>query len=449
MGVILDKIYILCQYCLLFGFGCDKINRLNNRRYVMFKVKKEKSKVEVELTVDAKEWEEGVQKVYETSKAKFNVEGFRKGHAPRRVIEKTYGDSIFFEDTVEYFVNKTLSEVISKNPELEPVAMPTTKFESFTVEAGLKMKIIFEIVPDFTLCEYKGQTFKVHDSKVTDHDIEHAIHHLLEDHAKFESVDRAVKVGDSVLIDFTGYMDNVAFDGGAGQDYPLEIGSHTFIDTFEDQLVGHKKGDVVDVNVTFPENYQAEEFQGKKALFKVGIKDVREKVVPELTDKFIADTTEFETIEEYKKDVTAHIQDMKTKQQENEIQYVIRDYLLKNTNVEIPEVMVEDSVHAELHRLTDALKAYNVSVEDYLLQTGSNMEDYLKNSRMRTLEMLKIRYIYRKLLDESKIDLTAKEIKDAHKGAKDENEVVKRENDLLLDKLYAFLKENNKIEIIK
>ncbi len=415
----------------------------------MFKLKKENTKVEIDLSVDAKTWEEGVQKVYESSKGKFNVEGFRKGHAPRRVIEKTYGDSIFFEDTVEYFVNNTLNEVLEKNPELEPVAMPTTKFESFTIENGLKMQILFEIVPDFTLCNYKGQTFKVHDSKVTDHDLEHAIHHLLEDHAKFESVDRAVKVGDSALIDFVGYMDNVAFDGGAGQDYPLEIGSHSFIDTFEDQLVGHKKGESVDVNVTFPENYQAEEFQGKKALFKVTIKDVREKVVPEFTDKFVADTTEFETVEEYKKDLSAHIQGMKDKQHENEIQYVIRDYLLKNTKVEIPEVMVENAVHDELHRLSDALKVYNVSVEDYLLQTGSNMEDYLKNTKARSLEMIKTRYIYRKLLDENKIDLSAKEIKDAHKGAKDENEVLRKENELLLDKLYTFLKENNKIEIVK
>ncbi len=415
----------------------------------MFKIKKENTKVEVELEVDAKEWEDGVQKTYETSKAKFNVEGFRKGHAPRKVIEKTYGDSIFFEDTIEYFVNKTLNDVVNQNPELEPVAMPTTKFESFTVENGLKMKILFEIVPDFKLCEYKGQTFKVHDGNVNEHDIEHAIAHLLEDNAKYESVDRAVKVGDSALIDFTGYINNKAFDGGAGQDYPLEIGSHTFIDTFEDQLVGHKKGDVVDVNVTFPENYQAEEFKGKKALFKVAIKDVREKALPELNDKFIADTTEFETVEEYKKDLSAHIQDMKDKQHENEIQFVIRDYLLKNTKVEIPEAMVENAVNEELERLTNALKMYNVSVEDYLLQTGSNMEAYLKNSRERTLEMIKTRYIYRKLLEENKIDLTAKDIKEAQKLAKDENELVRKENEMLLDKLFAFLKENNKIEIIK
>lgn len=415
----------------------------------MFKVKKEKSKVEIDLSVDAKEWEEGVERTYEATKGKFNIEGFRKGHAPRKVIEKTYGDSVFFEDTVDYFVNKALQDALRENPDLEPVAMPTTKFESFTIDAGLKMKIMFEIVPEFSLCNYKGQTFKVHDNKVTDHDIEHAVGHLLEDHAKFESVDRAVKVGDNALVDFTGYIDGVAFNGGAGQDYPLDIGSHTFIDTFEDQLVGHKKGEVVDVNVTFPDNYQADEFRGKKALFKVTIKDVREKVLPELNDKFIADTTEFETVEEYKKDLTAHIQDVKNSQQQSELEYVIQDYLLKNTTIEIPDVMVENEVHEELHRLTDALKAYNISVEDYLAQTGSNMEAYLKNSHQTTLERIKLRYIFRKLLDENKIGLTANEIKSAQKGAKDENDVVRKENEIILNKLFAMLRENNKIEIIK
>lgn len=415
----------------------------------MYKIKKENTKVEISLTIDPKEWEEGVQKVYETSKSKFNVEGFRKGHAPRKVIEKTYGDSVFFEDTVEYFVNKTLNEVLDKNPDLEPVAMPTTRFESYTIDKGLEMKILFEIVPDFKLCEYKGQTFKVHNSKVTDKDIEHSIHHLLEDNAKFESVDREVKVGDSVLIDFVGYIDDVAFDGGAGENYPLEIGSHTFIDNFEDQLVGHKKGEVVDVNVTFPENYHADEFQGKKALFKVTIKDVREKSLPELNDKFIADTTEFETVEEYKKDLTAHIQDMKDKDLDNEIQYEIREYLLNNTKIEIPDVMLENSAREELRRLTEALKVYNVSVEDYLKQTGSTLEEFLKNARERTLKMIKTRYIYRKLIEENKIGLSEGELAQIHKVAKDEDDAIRKENESLLDKLHAFLKENNKFEYVE
>ena len=415
----------------------------------MYKVKTEKTKVEIELTVDAKEWNEGVDKVYENSKSKFNIEGFRKGKAPRKVIEKTYGDNVFFEDTIEYFVNKVLAEVVTKNPELEPVAMPTTEFESFTADKGLKMKVLFEIVPAFEVCEIKGQTFKIHDSKVTDHDIEHSIEHLLEDNAKFESVDAPIANGDSALIDFTGYIDGKAFDGGAATDYPLEIGSHSFIDTFEDQLVGHKKGDNVDVNVKFPKDYGAKEFADKNALFKVVVKDVRKKTLPEFNDKFVADATEFETVEEYKKDLTAHIQDMKNKQQENEIDYVVREYLLKNTNIEIPEVMVENAVNEDLNRMREALKAYGVSVEDYLAQTGTNYDEYVARAKASTLDMFKTQYIYRKLLQDNKITVSAKELKDATKGITKEEEIVRKENELLLDKLHTFFKENNKFEIIK
>ncbi len=415
----------------------------------MYKVKTEKTKVEIELTVDAKEWNEGVDKVYENSKSKFNIEGFRKGKAPRKVIEKTYGDNVFFEDTIEYFVNKVLAEVVTKNPDLEPVAMPTTEFESFTADKGLKMKVLFEIVPAFELCELKGQTFKIHDNKVTDHDIEHSIEHLLEDNAKFESVDAPIANGDSALIDFTGYIDGKAFEGGAATDYPLEIGSHSFIDTFEDQLVGHKKGDNVDVNVKFPKDYGAKEYADKNALFKVVVKDVRKKTLPQFNDKFVADATEFETVEEYKKDLTAHIQDMKNKQQENEIDYVVREYLLKNTNIEIPGIMVENAVNEDLNRMREALKAYGVSVEDYLTQTGTNYDEYVARAKKSTLEMFKTQYIYRKILQDNKITVSAKELKDATKGITKEEEIVRKENDLLLEKLHNFFKENNKFEIIK
>lgn len=272
---------------------------------------------------------------------------------------------------------------------------------------------------------------------------------MLEDNAKFEVVEREIKDGDVAVIDFTGYVDGVAFEGGAAEEYPLEIGSHSFIDTFEDQLVGKKAGDEVDVNVTFPENYQAENLAGKPAVFKVVVKEVKEKVLPEFNDKFVADTTEFETVEEYKKDLTAHIQDMKNKQQDNEVEYVIREYLLNNTNVEIPESMVENEVNEDVERMRHALSHYGVTLEDYLAQTGSNIDDYLKNANERTLKMIKTRYVYRQLLAENNIDLTAEEIKDATKGISDRNEVLKIENELILAKLHKFLRENNTIEIIK
>lgn len=415
----------------------------------MFELKKEKTKVEISLSIDNAEWEQGVQKVYEKTKDKFNVVGFRKGHAPRKVIEKQYGDSVFFEDTVEYFVNKTLDEVLYKNPDLEPVTMPKTQFDIYTVKDGLKMKIFFDIVPDFELCQYKGVKIEAHHSDVSEKEVDHEIHHILEEHAKYESVDRAAKKGDSLVIDFKGYIDGVAFEGGEAENYPLEIGSHTFIDNFEDQLIGHKKGEEVDVNVTFPEDYAAEEFKGKKALFKVTIKDVKEMTLPEFNDKFVSDTTEFETVDEYRKHISAHIQTMKDNQMDQEIEYNIREYLVKNTNVEIPQEMVDAQVESDLRRMRETLKGYGITLEDYLGQSGVTLEDYVKNAKIRTLNAIKTRYIYRKLIAENNIEVSAKELEEATKGMTDPHDVTRRENELLLEKLHKFLKENNNIEVIE
>ncbi len=415
----------------------------------MFTLKKENTKVEIEMTIDAKEWEEGVQKVYEENKGRFNVVGFRKGHAPRKVIEKTYGDSVFFEDTVDFFVNKTLNDVLEQNPELEPVAMPTTRFDSYTAENGLKMTISFEIVPDFKLCKYTGNSIKVHSAKVTDHDVEHEIHHLLEDNAKFEAVDRAIKKGDVALIDFMGFMDNKEFAGGTGKDYSLEIGSHTFIDNFEDQLIGHKKGEKVDVNVTFPKDYGAEEFQDKKALFKVDIKEVREMHLPELNDKFIADATEFETLEEYRKHITAHIQDMKTNDQQQEYEFNLREHLLANTEIQIPDIMIANQVQGDIQRMRDMLKAYGLTLEQYIAQSGgTTLEDYENSLRERVLKNIKTRYIYRKIIEEEKLEPSEEELAKAIEGITEHEEQIRKENEITLDKLLKFLKDNNKMVVI-
>lgn len=415
----------------------------------MYKINQKETKVEIELAIDAKEWEEGVQKVYETSKSKFNVVGFRKGHAPRKVIEQTYGDNVFFEDTVQYFLDKTLNEALNEKPELEPVAMPTTEFESFTPENGLKAKILFEIVPDFKLCEYKGAKIKVHSVEVSDEDVDHYIKHFLDSHAEYNPVERDVKTGDIAVIDFKGFIGDVAFEGGEGKAYPLEIGSHSFIDTFEDQLVGHKKGEKVDVSVTFPENYGSQELAGKKALFKVEIQEVKEKSLPELNDKFVADTTEFETVEEYRKSVFAHIQDMKNKDSENEIQHNIRHYLIDNTNVQIPEIMVENQVEGDMARMQQSLDAYRLTVEQYLASMGTTKEEYLKIAKERCLESLKASYIYRKVLEENKITLSPAEIREAAKGLASQEEIARKENELLLEKLYKHLKEAVEIEYVK
>lgn len=414
----------------------------------MFNIKRENTKIEVELSIDNKEWEEGVEKIYQSSKGKYNVEGFRKGHAPRKVIEKTYGDGVFFDDTINYFLEKTMNEIMQENPEYEPVVQPTTEFESFTVDSGLKMKIKFEIVPDFKMCKYTGITVKVPDTKVKESEIEHEIHHLLEDNAKFETVERAVKDGDSAVIDFTGFLNDVEFAGGSATDYTLNIGSHTFIDNFEEQLIGHKKGETVDVNVKFPDDYPAEELKGQKVVFKVVIKEVKEKHIPVLDDKFVSDTTEFETVEEYRKDVSAHIQTMKENEQENEFEYNIRKHLLENTDIQIPQEMVEIHAQHDTNRMVETLKMYGMTLEQYIQRTsGGTVEDYLKSIETRTLESIKSRYIFRKIIEEQNITVSAEELAERTAGMTDERQINSVENTILLEKVYKYLKDNNKVEV--
>ena len=215
----------------------------------MFKHEINGTKVIIDVKIDDKEWNEGVNKVYENTKSKFNVIGFTKGHAPKKVIEQQYGDDVFYEDTLDYFIRKSLNEFLNKNPKLEPVSYPNTKLGEYVVGDGISFTIEFDIMPEFKLPKYTGLEFTQESSKVLDKEIEHEIHHLLEDNATFNSVDRESKLGDQLIIDFVGSIDGVEFEGGRAENFPLELGSHSFIDTFEDQLVGKKKGENVDVNV--------------------------------------------------------------------------------------------------------------------------------------------------------------------------------------------------------
>ncbi len=437
-------------YCETTSKTSKRKSKTKKGREIMYTLKQDKTKVEVELSISADEWEAGVQSTYEKNKGKYNVEGFRKGHAPRKVIEKTYGDSIFFDDTVNYFLEKTLDEVFDKQPELEPVAQPTTQFESFTLKDGLKMKIIFETIPPFELCKYVDVPIEIHSAEVTDEEVENSIKVLLNDNAKFEEVDRAIKVNDSVLIDYNGFLNGVEFDGGSAQNYPLEIGSHTFIDNFEDQLVGHKKGDVVDVKATFPKEYFNEDLAGQQAEFRVEIKAVREKRVPTLDDKFISNATEYETVEEYRKHLFAHIQTMKENQQKVEFDCRMRDYLIDNTKIEIPQIMIDNYVAYEVEGLKKSLEAYHLTLADYIGFTGGGTEEEFVDRIKKNVERsTRSRQIYRKMIKELNITVSKEELEEATKETTDQDEIVKKENELLLGKLRDFLWDNNKKVIVK
>ena len=422
----------------------------------MYTIKQDKTNVTVTVSIDGKEWKDAEQKVYETTKGKFNVIGFRKGHAPKKVIEKQYGENVFFDDTLDYFLRTTMNEVLAKDPNLEPLSYPKTAIQKLNADGGVEFTLEFEIMPDFKLCKYTGLDFTKRSTKVTDEDIEHELDHLRQDSAKFNEVDRASKLGDSVVIDFVGSVDGEEFEGGRAEDYPLTLGSHSFIDNFEDQLVGKKKGETVKVEVTFPNEYPAENLAGKKADFFVTIKNVREKTLPKIDDKFISDATEYETLEEYKNHVSKHIQYMKEQEADTALKSDILKYVIENTEMLVPQSLIDYEVERDIHEIQEACKQYNMPLDTYLSAVGTTMEEIKDESAKRAVRGIKGRYIIRKIIEENKITASDEEIEEklkelppmrhshAHEGA-DEDRIY-AENSVVLDKVYQLLIDKNNIK---
>lgn len=422
----------------------------------MYTIKQDKTNVTVTVSIDGKEWKDAEQKVYETTKGKFNVIGFRKGHAPKKVIEKQYGENVFFDDTLDYFLRITMNEVLAKDPNLEPLSYPKTAIQKLNADGGVEFTLEFEIMPDFKLCKYTGLDFTKRSTKVTDEDIEHELGHLRQDSAKFNEVDRASKLGDSVVIDFVGSVDGEEFEGGRAEDYPLTLGSHSFIDNFEDQLVGKKKGETVKVEVTFPNEYPAENLAGKKADFFVTIKNVREKTLPKIDDKFISDATEYETLEEYKNHVSKHIQYMKEQEADTALKSDILKYVIENTEMLVPQSLIDYEVERDIHEIQEACKQYNMPLDTYLSAVGTTMEEIKDESAKRAVRGIKGRYIIRKIIEENKITASDEEIEEklkelppmrhshAHEGA-DEDRIY-AENSVVLDKVYQLLIDKNNIK---
>lgn len=412
----------------------------------MYNVIREKTKVEVKFTIPNEEWEKGVSTVYEQKKGKYNVLGFRKGHAPRKMIEKQYGEDVFFQDTVLFFAQKTLDQVMEDDVNLVPVSQPDVHIDSISQE-GVSLCMHFEVLPEFQLC--KLEDIKVNIPKVGDTEEEYKMikDRLIRDNYTFSTVDRESRLGDNVQIDFVGFIDNKEFDGGSAKDYNLELGSGSFIPGFEDQLVGHKAGETVQVKVKFPENYYPE-FAGKDAEFSVTIKAVQDIIKPEFDDKFISNATEFETVEEYNKHTNAHIYDRQVVRQENEFRHNLRAYFNKHIEMEIPESMIQSSIGRELSQLDWRCKLYQMSREEVLkLQYGiGSVQEYISIVREEATKNLKLSLVLRKLVKELGITLSDEEVAKATEGMKEENQIDEVKDKLLLDKTYARLREIVKVE---
>jgi trigger factor len=350
--------------------------------------KLEKNMAKLTIEVSAEEFEAALEKAYQKNKNKISIPGFRKGKAPRKMIEKMYGPGVFYEDAANEIIPKAYSDAakesgedIVSQPQINVTQIEQGKAFIFTAEVAVK--------PEVTLGEYKGVEVVKTDIVVSEEDVDKEVDKEREKNSRMVDIDdRAVENGDMIKLNFEGFVDGVAFEGGKGEDYPLTIGSGSFIPGFEDQLVGAKIGEDVEVNVTFPENYQAEELKGKAATFKCKVNSIQVKELPEADDEFAQDVSEFETLAEYRDDVRAKLVTRKEAEAKRVKQGQAVEKAVANATMEIPDPMVDDQVRRMVDDFARRIESQGISVEQYLQFTGMTSEQLLAQMRPEALKRI-------------------------------------------------------------
>ena len=424
-----------------------------------FKVeKKENGIYSVEVDVDKNEWNDALTSSYEKNKNKFNIPGFRKGHAPRNIVEKTYGVGVFVNDAVDEVYYKAYTQVLREHEEIKPISASNLDIKKYD-ETGINFILTIPCMPEFELAQYKGLTFTKQAVRISAKQVNDAIDKELLRASRLVETNAPVKTDDYVTLDFDGYMDGKQFDGGKAENYQLQVGSHTFIDGFEDQLIGLNIGDKKDVVVTFPKEYHATELAGKQATFKVEIKNIRARIMPELNEEFVSNSTEFETVEDYKKSVKDRLTKDAKQRAEIELDNDILDKIIDDTQFTPPEILVEDEYNRQLQNMENQMKYQGISLEDYAKYVNKSLEDIKKDVKMSASRNVKARAVLEKLLNEEKIDITEQDIdnkiaemaKNVGKSLEEYKKEVNNDmvnhvaNELLMKKLLNFLHENNTI----
>ena len=419
--------------------------------------KKEKQGI-LKIKVSKENWDKAVNEVYEKTKGKFTVQGFRKGKAPKKVIEQTYGDTVFFEDAFENVINEEYNKFLTENKEVIPASYPHVEMNSFTIDQGLEATLKFDLMPEVEIGKLDNLKSKRKEVEISDKQIEKELRSEQEKHARFVEEDKVCENGDFATIDFSGSVDGVKFDGGTAEDYRLELGSHTFIEGFEEQVVGMKKGEQKDINVVFPENYGAENLKGKPAVFAVTVKKVEKKVLPELNDKFVADTTEFETLEEYKKSIKENLKKIEEEKAERDYEVELIDEIVDRCKLDIPTSMIDNEVESMVHDFEHRLSHQGMKMEDYLSYIGKNLEEFKNERRSDAEKNIKTRLVLQKIISKFNIEATSEELdakveeyaskynmsKDEFKKSLSPNDYAFFENNIVMTKLLEFIKSKNK-----
>lgn len=375
-------------------------------------VKKEGNKVTLKITVDNNKFEEAVNKAYNKTKGKYNIPGFRKGKAPKVVIETQYGKGVFYNDAIDMLFPEVYPEAI-KELNIDPIDRPDLDIEEISKDNGLVMVINVEVKPEFELGAYKGIEISKVDNTVSEEDVEARLNEMVNRNARLTSVeDKALENGDTAVIDFEGFKNGVAFEGGKGENYNLVIGSNTFIPGFEDQLVGKKAGEEVEVNVTFPEAYHAENLAGKPVVFNVKVNDVKVKEVPALDDEFAKDTTEFETLAELRADVKAKLEEQAKNAADAEMRNALVEKVSANTEVEVPEAMVQHQIDNMLMELNYQLQYQGLNLEQLLQMTGRGLDELREERRADAERLVKSSLVLEAIAEKENVEANDADVDD-------------------------------------
>ena len=372
--------------------------------------KLEKNMAKLTIEVSAEDLDKAMEKAYQKQKSRISLPGFRKGKAPRKMIESMYGKGVFMEDAVNSLVpqeyTKALGECdleIVSQPEINVTQMEPGKALIFTADVAVK--------PEVTLGDYKGVEVPKSEITVTDEEVDAEIKKEQEKNARTVAVeDRAAANGDITTIDFEGFVDGVAFDGGKGTDYALTLGSGTFIPGFEDQLVGANAGDHVEVKVTFPEEYQAKELAGKEAVFQCDVKKIETKEVPELDDEFAKDVSEFDTLAEYKEDVKKNLTEKKEKEARTAKENAAVDKAIENAQMDIPELMTKTECRQMMDDFSRRMQQQGLSMEQYFQFTGQSMDKMMEDMKPQALKRIQTRLVLEKVAEVENIQPSEEEI---------------------------------------
>ena len=371
----------------------------------------ETNKYELEIEISAEDFEAAIEKAYLKARKNIAMPGFRKGKAPRKLIEKEYGEQVFFEDAVNLLYAPVVNGAVEESG-LELVTRPEVEVTEISKENGVKLKATCITKPEVEVKDYKGIEVEKVVNPVTDEDINKQLDALREKNVTVETVDdRAAENGDDVVIDFEGFKDDVAFEGGKAEDFTLSLGSGQFIPGFEDQIVGHNAGEDFDINVTFPEEYQVKELAGAPAVFKIKLKSISKKVMPELDDDMVKDSTEFDTVDEYKADVKKKLEEANEKHADSEVEAKIFDKVIENMTAEIPQVMFDNRVNEMISELEQRLAPQGISLDLYMQYTGQTIDTVKKANAEQAEKQVKLRLALEKIAKLENIEVTEDELK--------------------------------------